>query len=112
VPAAFAAFAAPDATLLSSDPEHLRGQEAVAKGFGHVPASVKLTWKPLYADVGASGDLGYTWGSYLFTDTHPDGKVERETGHYCTIWKRQPDGRWKYVLDTGQPDPAPDKPKG
>jgi ketosteroid isomerase-like protein len=111
VAAAFAEFAAPDATLLGTDPEHLRGQAAVAREFGHVPPGLKLTWKPLFASVAASGDLGYTWGSYLIVDAHADGTVGRETGHYCTIWRRQADGRWKLVLDTGEPDPPPAKPK-
>jgi hypothetical protein len=33
------------------------------------------------------------------------GKDTVEYGNYVTIWKRFPDGRWKYVLDGGNDTP-------
>ena len=39
-----------------------------------------------------------------------DGKPAVGTGFFLTIWKRQPDGSWRYVMDNGAPDrPAPNK---
>ena len=61
----------------------------------------RLTWEPLYADIAASGDLGYTHGRYLQIETGTDGKATETRGFYVTIWKRQPDGSWKFVFDTG-----------
>lgn len=54
----------------------------------------QLRWKPLGAEVAASGDLGYTWGEY---EAAPAGR----RGHYLTVWKRQKDGTWKVVADVG-----------
>lgn len=56
-----------------------------------------IRWKPLRADVAASGDLGYTWG---VAESGP-GKAGpfKPYGIYVTIWKRQADGKWKFVYD-------------
>ena len=65
-----------------------------------------LTWWPTYADVSRAGDLGWTTGPYELrekpTDAGPAG-----TGHFFTVWRRQPDGSWKFVLDLGIEHPAP-----
>jgi ketosteroid isomerase-like protein len=45
-----------------------------------------------------SGDLGYTYE--LFTVTAKDTTMQ---GTYVSIWKKQKDGNWKFVLDTGNP---------
>ena len=62
-----------------------------------------LSWKPVGADVAASGDLGYTWGNwkYLAPDT-------AYYGNYFTAWKKQKDGRWKVALDGGNSSPKPE----
>ncbi|RAJ05237.1 hypothetical protein LX64_02392 [Chitinophaga skermanii] len=55
-----------------------------------------LTWEPLYVDAAASGELGYTYGTYKFVL-----KDTTITGTYCSIWKKNTRGEWKFVLDTG-----------
>jgi len=119
VPAAFAHFAAPDAAFFDVDPREHRGQEAVRLRLADFPPQAKLTWAPLQIDVAASGDLGYTWGRYEFRSPGADGRERVGGGFYLTIWKRQPDGSWKFAIDAGTPDqpkpppalPAEEKPK-
>jgi len=57
-----------------------------------------LTWVPSSAQVAASGDLGYTYGLYnlSFKDTTLQGT-------YISIWKKKKNGKWKFVLDSGNP---------
>lgn len=56
-----------------------------------------IRWKPLRADVADSGDLGYTWGA---AESGPGKEGPfKPYGIYVTIWKRQPDGKWKFVYD-------------
>ena len=57
-----------------------------------------LTWEPLDADMSKSGDRGYTYSLYT-SFIKADSSVMR--GKYVTIWKKQSDGLWKYVLDGG-----------
>lgn len=111
IEAAFAAYAAPTAVFFDIDPQHHRGPAAVHLRFAGSNPRAVLTWQPLEAEVATSGEIGYTWGSYEYRAPGPDGKERVGTGHYVTIWKRQPDGKWKFVLDTGNPNPPPSQPK-
>ena len=62
-----------------------------------------LTWEPVYAE--ASGDLGYTHGTYRRESLDSDGNPVVETGRYVTIFRRDASGAWKVVLDIGNPAP-------
>jgi ketosteroid isomerase-like protein len=102
--AAFLAYVTPDGKLLS---DVGAGSDAVNATFRLMPPTAQLTWEPSFVDVGISGDLGYTWGRYqLALPAAKGGKPYVRTGTYVTIWKRQPGGGWKFVLDGGTPDGA------
>jgi len=103
---AFATYAAEDATILPAGANPVEGREAIRAFFAGASGLV-LTWKPFFAQVAASGDLGYTLGTYESRSTGDDGKPVTRHGKYCTIWKKQPDGSWKYIVDLGNPSPAP-----
>jgi len=55
-----------------------------------------LTWSPAGAGMAASGDLGYTYGIYNLEMRDTTMK-----GTYVSIWKKQKNGKWKFVLDSG-----------
>ncbi len=57
-----------------------------------------LQWKPDFAGISQSGDLGYTYGLYALKDKAKDTTLY---GTYVSIWKKQADGKWKFVLDSG-----------
>jgi len=59
------------------------------------------------ADMAASGDLGYTYGTYVFTSKNKEGKLVASYGKYTSIWKKQKDGQWKVVVDMGNSSPEP-----
>lgn len=68
-----------------------------------VPSSDKrpvLVWQPAYAGMAASGDMGFTTGPWEakadINDEKPQGY-----GHFVTVWKKQADGSWKFVVDLG-----------
>jgi ketosteroid isomerase-like protein len=67
----------------------------------------RLLWTPVGAGISASGDLGYTYGTYEFHSKDKDGKPTVDYGNYTSIWKKQKDGSWKVVLDMGNSRPAP-----
>ena len=60
--------------------------------------SYTLNWQPQHAFVSQSADLGYTFGVYAL---HPKQKDTVLYGTYVSIWKKQADGKWKFVLDSG-----------
>ena len=61
-----------------------------------------LAWWPTFAGIARSGDLGFTTGGVEVNG--------RRAGHYFTVWKRQPDGRWLWVYDGGTPATAEGQP--
>jgi len=69
--------------------------------YSNYPASGNvLNWKPLFSDISISGDLGYTTGPWEFSKIeNPDSPVA--FGHYVSVWKKEADGKWKVILDTG-----------
>jgi ketosteroid isomerase-like protein len=71
------------------------------------PEGTTLTWTPIKAEMSASGDLGYTYGNYIFTAKNKDGKVVVNHGKYTSIWRKQKDGQWKVVVDMGNSSPEP-----
>jgi ketosteroid isomerase-like protein len=105
--AAFAHFAAPDAAFIDTDPRRFRGAEAVRERMGSFPAGATLTWSAYFTDISDDGTLGYNYGRYELRGPGPDGQERVGTGWFLSIWKRQPDGSWRYVMDTGVPDRPP-----
>lgn len=66
------------------------------------PKDVKILfwWEPRYGDIAASGELGWLTGPVR------SGRADRNNGAvrhgtYASIWKRQPDGTFKVVIDVG-----------
>lgn len=66
-----------------------------------------LSWRPNWADISSDGKLGYTTGGWEFRAT---GKTDEPSafGEYVTIWQKQPDGKFKAVLDIGISHPKPE----
>ena len=71
------------------------------------PEGSFLTWTPVHADMAASGDLGYTYGNYIYKSKDKDGKIVTSYGKYVSIWKKQKDGSWKVAVDIGNLSPEP-----
>jgi ketosteroid isomerase-like protein len=108
--AAFTHFASPDVAFIDTDPRRFRGLAAVQERIGPDRPGVSLVWSALFTDVSADGTLGYNYGRYELRSPGSDGQEQVRGGFFLTIWKRQPDGTWRYVMDTGSPDrplPAP-----
>lgn len=105
--AAFQHYAAPDVAFIDTDPRKFRGAAAVQERMGGFPPGATLTWSAHFTDVSDDGTLGYNYGRYEMRGLGPDGKERVGGGWFLSIWKRQPDGSWKYVMDTGAPDRPP-----
>jgi ketosteroid isomerase-like protein len=67
-------------------------------------ASNSLRWQPESAEILIPGLLGYTRGSYESRSRGDDGETVAAHGTYVSLWKKQDDGIWKVVFDTGADD--------
>lgn len=83
------------------------GKYELMESYEKNPPHYTLTWEPLRAE--ASGNLGYTFGSYMLTTKTSTGKDSVQYGNYVSVWKRKKDGSWRYVIDTGNATPGPVK---
>jgi ketosteroid isomerase-like protein len=70
-----------------------------------------LIWRPIFASIARSADLGYTTGPWEYKKSRDDEKPQA-FGSFITIWKRQADGVWRVVLDVGTNYPPPKEPAG
>ncbi len=94
--AAFASFVADDAVFLGRGP--LRGRDAVREGWKtfYEGAVAPFSWKPETVEVLANGTLGLSSGPVF------DASGKR-TGTFNSVWRREPDGKWRVVFDKGCP---------
>lgn len=100
-PAAFAAFAAPDAMTLPGTGEIVVGPAAINARMLESPAAkAKWAWHPVYSEGSAAGDLGFTIGEATIAVAGASGVTEYKS-KYLTIWRRQPDGSIRYIVDGG-----------
>ncbi len=60
--------------------------------------SFSLQWEPKGGAIAQSGELGFTYGIYALKPSQKDTTI---FGTYTNVWKKQADGKWKFLLDTG-----------
>jgi len=99
----FLSFIAEVTTFGGGTANELHGRDAVMKAWGDffTPDGPTLSWTPTKGEVIGAGDVGYTTGHSVFRQKDKSGKVTERRGQYVTVWKKQTDGSWKVVFDTG-----------
>ena len=103
--AGFAAWFADDGVALGNGAAPLIGKVAIVKSANWSPRDYQLTWTPTDAMMGPSGDMGYTWGHFEGHSKDTQGNPVATSGRYITMWRKEPDGSWKVVLDAGANEP-------
>ncbi|MFH1295760.1 MAG: DUF4440 domain-containing protein [Bacteroidota bacterium] len=103
---AFLHFAAEDLVKLQEGRFPVIGKEALRDAFtGMADSMYRLTWESVKVEVSKSGDLGYTFGNYELYDF---ARREIRYGNYFTVWRKETDGTWRWVLDGGNSTPRPE----
>jgi ketosteroid isomerase-like protein len=98
----YMSFYAEDAVEVPNGADAIHGKANIEKTMGFLNDKKNhLTWAPVDAGISTAGDLGWTSGTYEFQSVDKDGKPTVSHGKYTSIWKKQPDGNWKIVLDMG-----------
>ena len=96
--AAFTTFLADEAIFLGPS-EALRGKKAVAEGWKKFfeGKQAPFAWEPERVHVVDSGTLAISTGPVT------DPASGKRVGTFTSTWRREPDGRWRVVLDGGCP---------
>lgn len=95
---AFLEFVADDAVLLRPGYMPIVEGDVIKFLSAQEDTSFVMTWIPKGGQLAKSNDLGYTYGVYEVKLKANDSTFN---GTYLSIWQKQKDGRWKFVLDTG-----------
>jgi len=94
---AFIEFAHDSVVLLKPNRMPIVGKLSLIKSYeGKSDSGVVLTWKPAKAIIAESGELGYTYGFWTFI-----AQKDTSRGTYLTVWKKNSNGQWKFIADTG-----------
>ena len=99
----FMAFIADDGILFR--PRAVKGKQWMTEH--PLPPSDKrpvLSWRPSFADISRSGDIGYTFGPWEYKNDVKEA-APSAYGHFVTVWKKQVDGTWKFAVDLGVSHP-------
>ncbi len=100
IPEAFYYFADENAVIKRENDSLIQGKENIKTYYKN--RSIKnasVNWTPDFVDVSDRGDLGYTYGKYIWKIIDNEGKTIEYKGIFHTVWKRQKDNSWKYVWD-------------
>lgn len=95
---AFLEYIDSNGVLLRPDALPIAGADAVDYLIATNDTGYAMSWAPKHVEVAASGDLGYTYGTWKIV---PKSKDTVLYGTYVSVWKKSDDGKWKFVLDSG-----------
>ncbi|MFT3844684.1 MAG: hypothetical protein QM725_06510 [Lacibacter sp.] len=93
---AFLEYAADEAVLLRPGYLPIVDDDVIKFINAQEDTSFTMSWETKGADIASSLDMGYTYGVYAVETSDTTLR-----GTYLSIWRKQPDGKWKFVLDTG-----------
>jgi ketosteroid isomerase-like protein len=97
---AFWFFADSSAVIKRQNDTLIQGKEAIKDYYSadeYKTAVVK--WSPDFVESSPDGSMAYTYGKYTWHFKDSAGKVSEFKGVFHTVWKKQPDGTWRYVWD-------------
>lgn len=104
---AFNYFLTEDAMGMSHGQHPVIGREKLYAEMKEGQEDYTLDWEPQRAEVSASEDMGWTWGTFTMTFTDDEGQDQMQYGKYLNIWARQDDGQWRVLVDMGNSSPPP-----
>ena len=102
---AWVAFYSADAAALPPNDKVAVGRDAIRKPVGDLLGlpGLAIAWHPTKIEVARSGELAYLYGAYELS-WNDAGKRMTDVGKIVEIWKKQPDGSWKCIVDTWNSD--------
>ena len=95
--AAFLEYLAPSATMVLVGTVETGARAKLIGDFPADPAAFRLNWTPVGGAMSEDATLGVTWGTF----TREFGGRRAGEGAYTTVWRKQADGGWKVIEDTG-----------
>lgn len=102
---AYYRYSTDDVLLLPPGALPKAGREEIYRSDSEEGLAGHLSWEPADARVAASGDMGWTWGQWLFTVDDEPGAPQRSYGKYVFIWDAA-NGEWKMTVNIWNDSPG------
>jgi ketosteroid isomerase-like protein len=98
---AFLSFVDPDARFITS--RVARGREEIGEAWSSAlePGGPAMRWRPEVVEVTNDGNLAISRGPWRSTSLDESGNVIETWGHFISTWRRNQDGEWRVLFDTG-----------
>jgi len=99
---AYRRFLAPDAIQMLSGYPAFYGRDNIYANVAEMAEEreeIDLVWDVDGADVAASGDIGVTWGRYVYTGPNDTGERGTVEGHYVNVWRKNELDQWEVFID-------------
>ena len=104
--AGFASWFAEDGVALGNGQLPVIGRVAIEKSANWAPQAYQLTWTPTDAQMGPSGDMGYTWGHFEGRSKDANGNPVLTSGRPPPPRRPPGAGRRPAAPDAGANEPA------
>jgi len=100
-------FWADDATILPPGDPAITGKAAIRQYVAGAFATpgFSISWNTDKIEVSSSGDLAYSTATDHITFNNSEGKMIVADNRAVAVWKKQPGGSWKCILDMMSPAP-------
>jgi len=99
-------YFADDALALYPNMPVIKGKDAIREAWTTMFAQpgFEMSGQPSKVEVSRAGDLAYVQGTYSQTMNDTTGKPVTDSGKYVVVYKKQPEGKWKLVIDMSNSD--------
>ena len=100
---------AEDAVMMPPGTPPLKGKAAIrayVEAAEQIPG-FEISWEPLEVHVASSGDMAYMIERNVTTVHDSLGNPVTTHGKVVTVWKKDPNGSWKNVVDMWNETPPP-----
>ena len=100
---------ADDAVLMPAAEPTVSGKPAITAEWKHILAIPEMenVSQLTRVQVASASDLAYTMGTYRSRMMGESGAMVEEPGKWLSIWKKQPGGNWRIIVETYNTDIAP-----
>jgi uncharacterized protein (TIGR02246 family) len=101
-------YMADDATMLPPAGSPIVGKAAIRDFMTTAFATpgFSVQWEPQDVVVADGGDLAYTQARSVYTIHAPDGTPQTMHAKGVAIWRNEPDGSWRCVVDIWNESPT------
>jgi ketosteroid isomerase-like protein len=97
---AFSFFAAENGVIKRQNDTLIAGKQNIFRYYDNERMKrAQVQWTPDVIEVSDDGSMASTYGKYLWQIPAESGDTAEYRGIFHTVWKKQPDGEWRYIWD-------------